>query len=105
MSSGLALFSPAYKEGVLRNMSALTRMNHESLLIHLNASYLERIWSFPVTVSVSGGVETLFKSFRKFQCFIVSGCTDLEAAWRLEGTLQLQFACSRALSLPIRIFV
>lgn len=100
----LALFSPAYKEGVLRNI-VLTRMNHENLLTHLNPSYLERTWSFPVLYLLVVELKLLFKSFRKFHCFIVSGCTDLEAACRLEGTLQLHFACSRALPLPIRIYV
>lgn len=80
-------------------------MNHESLLMHLNASYLERIGSFPVLYLLVVELKLLFKPFRKFHCFIVSGCTDLEAACRLEGTLQLQFACSRALSLPVRVYV
>lgn len=89
LSSWLALFSFAYKEGVLRNMSVLPRMNHKSLLIHLNSSYLERIWSFPVPYLLVVELKLLYKSFGKFHCFIGSGCIGLGTACCLEETLEL----------------
>lgn len=82
-------FSFSYKEGVLRNMSMLPIMNPKSLLIHLNSSYLEWIWSFPVLYLLMVESKLSYRSFRKFHCFIVSGCIDSEAACCLEKTLQL----------------
>lgn len=75
-SSRLALFPFAYKEGVLRNTVSAAQNESLTFAHPLELKLLREDLEFSCSVPARGELQLLHKSFRKFQCFIVSGCTD-----------------------------